>query len=204
MKYQSRLAFIPVFLFLFATLAGAQIVQDKTNILNQLSGNKITGAWRIDPKESDDTLLKLEAAIRDQKSQVTGENSTSPPISVSVMPPESLILAGDSKTITINEGFADFVVTRTDLTDGIIHVRKIPDGAESKVSAKNEDGVLNVEIVSPLGNTLKESYSLADGGKKLIVLLRFEDKDSTELLTLRRVYNRATLDLFDVGSRAGN
>lgn len=186
-------------LVLFSISAGAQT---KTELIpDVLISGKITGAWRINYAESDNPLLKMQALLQNKLDQNSAEKTvkeeTAPTLSISLVAPETLILAGeDEKSMTINEGYNELIFTRTVLTDAKAHVGELSDGTRFLLTAAQEKDSLKVETVSPRGNKMTETYRLSGDGKKLTVIVRVETPESKELITLRRVYDRTILDVF--------
>lgn len=168
---------------------------------DDLSGAKITGAWRINYAESENPLLKMQAILQNKFEQNQNGNAakeeTLPTLSVSLVAPETLILAGDDeKSITVNEGFSEIVFTRTILTDGKSRIGELSDGSRFLLAATQEKKSLKIETVSPRGNKMIEIYAVSNEGKKLVVTVRVETPEAKELITLRRVYDRTILDIF--------
>lgn len=191
-----------IFLFfaavVFVTVVKAQTIDEKS--LSFLAGNKITGAWRVNYAESDDPILKMRRFLQNKLASSAGEKNGDAKddarTSVSLVPPETLVLAGDDdQSITINENFGEILFTRTFSTDGKMRGGELPDGTIFSAAATQNDNSLKVEIVSPRGNKMSETYALFGDGKKLIVTVRFETAQTKELLTLRRVYDRAIPDV---------
>lgn len=117
------------FLVLFSVSAGAQTEKS----FDVLTPNKITGAWRVNYAESDNPLLKMQTVLQNKLAQnsveKTAKEETVPTMSISLVAPESLILAGeDEKSITINEGFSEIIFTRTLATDGKARIGELSDG----------------------------------------------------------------------------
>jgi len=170
-----------------------------------LTGNKIIDAWRLNQKESDDPIAIIESILRHKISNPstteTEEQKTDskPTISVSLIPPESLILGSpNNKSITISEKFGAIVLSRLILTDGKLRTGELPDGANYSVQPTRENKILNVETISPRGNRLTENYALVAEGMKLVVSFTFDDGRATELLRVRHVYDRAFLNPFSI------
>lgn len=195
-----------IFILTLTTAARAQSdVEAQTN-LNILSETKITGAWRVNYAESDDAIEKMRSMLLQSKTDAakiekTNEKANEPPaMSVSILPPETIVLAenGNEKTITINENFSQIVYTRTVLADGVKRSGEIENGANFLIAAARKNNALKIETESPRGNRMIENYQLADRGKKLFVIVRFEDAAAKEIFTLRRVYDRISPDVFPV------
>lgn len=190
------------FSFLLVLFSISINAQTKTEQLpDVLISGKITGAWRINYAESDNPLLKMQAILQSRLDQDSSEKTVKeealPTLSISLVAPETLILAGeDEKSITINEGFNEIVFTRTILTDGKARIGELSDGTRFLLTAAQEKDSLKVETVSPRGNKMIETYQLSNEGKKLTVTLRVETPESKELITLKRVYDRTTIDVF--------
>jgi len=199
MKSYFSLITFSFFLVLFSISARAQT---KTELPNDfLSAGKIIGAWRINYAESDNPLLKMQAMLQNRldqnPSEKTAKEETMPSLSISLVAPETLILAGeDEKSMTINEGYNELVFTRTVLTDAKARIGELSDGTRFLLTAAQEKDSLKVETVSPRGNKMIENYRLSGDGKKLTVTVRVETPESKELIILRRVYDRTILDVF--------
>ncbi len=185
---------------LFSTATKAQKLDGKFSDI--LAGNKITGEWRINYAESDNPISKMQSLLQNKTAQFSNEKNTDaennalPTMSVSLALPETLSLAGDdSQSITINEGFSRVVFTRTLATDGKLRVGELQNGANFFIAATQTNNSLKIEIVSPRGNKMTENYALENEGKKLLVTVRFETAQGSEMMTLRRVYDRAILDV---------
>lgn len=193
MKPKIGLITFSFFLVLFSISAKAQTEKPA----DFLAINKITGAWRVNYAESDNPILKMQTILQSKLGQPTNEKEENlPTMSVSLIAPENLILAGDEDSITINEGFDEIVFTRTISTNGKQRIGELSDGARFSLKAERERNYLQIETISPRGNKMFETYALSDKGKKLIVTLRFETPEAKEIMTLRRVYDRTILDLF--------
>ena len=145
-------------------------------------------------------MLQNESlTVNEQKIEKSAaETNVLPAMSVSILPPDVIVLAddGDEKSITINENFNEIVYTRTVSTDGVKRFGEIQNGAVFTVAAARENDALTIETESPRGNRMIETYALAADGKKLTVALRFENEQAREIFTLRRVYDRILPDVF--------
>lgn len=125
------------------------------------------------------------------------KSETLPTITISLFPPETLVLANENeKSMTINEGFNNMILTRTVLTNGKGQIAAI-EGGKLLVTATQSKDKLSVETVSPRGNILKETLEITNDGRKLNVTVRVEDSANREMITLKRVYDRTTLEIFD-------
>lgn len=204
MKFSFNFIAFSFLTVLFCVSVKAQNAGEKS--LGILTTNKITGAWRINYAESDNPLSKMQALLQNKLSQSQNEKNISakeeilPAMSVSLFPPGTLILAGDEKSITVNEAFSEVVFTRTVLTDGKLHTGELRNGSNFSLTASKKSDFLKIETVSPRGNKMIETFELSNGGKRLIEILRFEDNASKEIITLRRVYDRKILDLLSPGA----
>ena len=168
-------------------------------------GRTISGAWRINYAESDNPLLKtqsiLQSKLEQNQSEKPVKEETAPALSISLVAPETLILAGeDEKSVTINEGYNEILFTRTVLTDAKARIGELADGTRFLLTAAQEKGSLKVETVSPRGNKMTEIYQLSGDAKKLTVTVRVETPEAKELMTLKRVYDRTVLDVFSADS----
>jgi len=196
--YLSALIFLA---FVSALQTKAQTAKaGESNLPSNLWTNAgITGAWRINYAESDNTLVKAQAFLRNQLTQNADaqKNETQPTISISLFPPETLVLANENENaMTINEGYNNVILTRTILTNGKTQIGEL-EGGNFLVSANRSKDRLAVETVSPRGNILTETFEIVDQGRKLNVTVRIEDAAHKEMITLKRVYERTILDLFD-------
>ncbi len=187
-----------VFSVLVLTLTAAARAQSEGDAnANILVVTKMTGAWRVNYAESDNPMAKMRAMLQGKSATATTDersaaNADAPPMSISIFPPETIVLAddGDEKSVTINENFSQIVYTRTVSTDGLKRFNELENGASFSVAAIRKNDALKIVTESPRGNHMIENYEIADGGKKLIVIVRFENEQSREIFTLRRVYDR--------------
>lgn len=181
-------------LALTSTTVRAQIASGETSALPIFTTlNAVDGAWQINPGESDDVMQKLQGLLTAASGieKVNAQQSPLPMLSISLFPPETLVVAsGDRNETTINEGFQDVVQTRTFQSDGAARMYELRQGASISVTAFEKNNLLTIETVSPRGNRMIETYELANGGHKLKVMIRIESPASQELLTLHRVYDR--------------
>lgn len=190
------------FSFLFFIISISVNAQTKTELIpDVLISGKITGAWRINYAESDNPLLKMQAALQSKLDQTPSEKTareeTLPTMSISLVAPETLILAGeDENAITVNEGFNEIVFTRMIATDGKARLGELADGSRFLLTAVQKKDSLEIETVSPRGNKMIETYQLSGDGKKLTVTIRVETTQAKELITLKRVYDRTIIDVF--------
>ncbi|MEZ5427373.1 MAG: hypothetical protein R2747_13970 [Pyrinomonadaceae bacterium] len=204
MNYQRKIffGFFYLAISVFSLNPTSIFAQQGESLLGKLTLQKgLTGAWKIDPVESEDVLRKIQIlADRKENDRIEEGDRSRPSLSVSLLPPESLVLAAeDDHRMTINENYSDFVLTRTVATDGVQRYERIGPDVDISVTAAQRKDLLSVETVSPRGNKMIENYALSPTGDKLIVNLRFEDSAGRELLTLVRVYDRAALDVFPTG-----
>lgn len=195
-----KTAVLSIFITAMAASARPQDGNAKTlsGILNE---TEITGAWQINSAKSDDPLEKMrtmpEGRMPLANEKTTNETNNLPTVSVSLVPPQTLVIAkGDEKNITINEGYNEIVFTKTFAADGVMRTAEIQSGANLSMTAELIADSLKIETVSPRKNRMLESYTLADQGKKLIVTVRFEDSAAKEIITFRRVYDRIVSELF--------
>lgn len=192
-----KLAIYAFFIVTVVAAAHAQITGGES--LSDSAGDKVSGAWRINYAESDDTFSKMQKVLQDgivppdaEKNSVSKENAP-PAMSVSLVPPETLVLVDGEKSATLNEEFNSLVLTRTFITDGKNRIGEVQ-GVNFLATATRSAGSLKIEIVSPRGNKMTETYTSADDGKKLIVTVRFETARAVEIVTLRRVYDRSLIE----------
>lgn len=194
------------FSFLLVLFSISINAQTKTEpISDGLISGKISGAWRINYAESDNPLLKtqsiLQSKLEQNQSEKPVKEETAPALSISLVAPETLILAGeDEKSVTINEGYNEILFTRTILTDAKARIGELADGTRFLLTAAQEKGSLKVETVSPRGNKMTEIYQLSGDAKKLTVTVRVETPEAKELITLKRVYDRTIIDVFSADS----
>lgn len=192
-------------IFIFSMSNSAVFAQEKITdltILDRLVTKRdFTGAWKINPEESDDVLKKLQNAGRNwANTDKDGTNNSLPTISVSLFPPDALVLAADENDqITINEEFSNIVLTRTIPANGAVQIAEISPGVNYLVTANRKNNVFSVETKSPRGNKMFENYALSPLGDKLIVNVRFENAAAQEILNLVRVYERQTISVFSGG-----
>lgn len=190
------------FSFLLVLFSFSTNAQTKTESLpDALVSGKITGAWRINYAESDNPLLKMQAVLQSKLEQKTSEKTAEkevlPTMSISLIAPETMILAGeDESSITLNEGFNEIVFTRMIATDGKARIGEFADGSRFLLTAVQKKDLLEIETVSPRGNKMIETYKLSGDGKKLTVIIRVETPEGKELISLKRVYDRTILDVF--------
>lgn len=192
-----------IFIFTFsASFAVAQIFdkEEPTALSDSFFPAGITGAWRLNTAESDDVLTKISELLKHRNDAPTKEPdhaklAEQPPVSISLFAPDALILSnGDSGEMTINEIFRSVIETRTVIVDGTLREYEIYLGAKVSITASGKIDGLTVETVSPRGNKMTETFRLASGGAKLIVVVRVERLRTGEVLNLRRVYNREPAD----------
>lgn len=190
------------FSFLLVLFSFSTNAQTKTESSSDvLVSGKITGAWRVNYAESDNPLLKMQSVLQSRLEQTPSEKTAKeeslPTMSISLVAPETLVLAGESEdAITINEGFNEIVFTRTIATDGKARIGELSDGSRFLLTAVQKKESLEIETVSPRGNKMIETYRLSNEGKKLTVTIRVETPEAKKLITLKRVYDRTTLDVF--------
>ncbi len=195
-----------IFMFTFsASLAVAQMfAEEKPAQSDSFFPTGIAGAWHFNVAESDDVLTKIgellksrDAAPIDEKSDA--KQSEQPAVSISIFAPDALILSdGDADQITINEIFKSLIETRTVSVDGALREYEIYPGAKLAITATGKTDGLTIETVSPRGNKMTETFRLASGGAKLIVVVRVERPGTREVLNLRRVYEREQADTYFV------
>ncbi len=191
-----------IFIFTFsASLAVAQIFDtEKTAQSDSFFPTGISGAWHFNVAESDDVLTEIGELLKDRNAAPIDEKSDAkqseqPAVSISIFAPDVLILSnGDADEITINEIYRSVIETRTVSVDGILRDYEIVPGAKLAITATGKTGGLTIETVSPRGNKRTETFRLALGGAKLIVVVRIEHPGTSEVLNLRRVYNRVPSD----------
>lgn len=199
-KLFALLSYTAVFCFtLAASIVVAQIAgEGKPAQSNASFRTRIAGAWRFNAAESDDVLTKIGELLKDRNAPPNREKSDSqqsgqPAVSISLFAPDALILSkGDADEMTINEIFKSVIETRTVSVDGTLREYEIYPGAKFAITATGKTGGLTIEIISPRGNKMTETFALAPSGSQLIVTLRFQDSLTREIFTLRRVYERAS------------
>lgn len=206
MKFVHKKYVLYISAFIFLAFVSAVQTQAQTakaselNLPSNLWANAgITGAWRINYAESDNTVLKMQTLLQKQlaESAEAKKTETKPTISISLFPPETLVLVNENENqLTINEGFANVVLTRTVFTNGKTLIGNI-EGESFYISANKTKDSLKVETISPTGNRMTETYKISEDGKKMLETLRIEDGANKEIITLKRVYDRTILDVFD-------
>ena len=192
-----------IFIFTFsASFAVAQIFdEEKPALSDSFFPTGITGAWRFNAAESDDVLTKIGELLKGREEDAPTDKKSDakqpelPAVSISLFAPDALILAnGDADEMTINEIFKSVIQTRTVSVDGTLREYEIIPGANLAITATRKTDGLTIETVSPRGNKMTETFRLATGGAKLIVIVRVEHLRTREVLNLRRVYDRAPAD----------
>ncbi len=203
MKFERNVSFFAIIAFLtlsvFSLNAAAQKPVDKPRELPlQLLGDSIEGIWDLNVSQSDDPLEKIRAMIQKPFSfsdkAESNERTDVPPISISMFPPQRMVLASNKGEITVNEFYPDHISTRTRKTDGIPDVYQSENNVYVAVRATREENRLWIQTVSPRGNRMLETFEIFDNGDKMKVTIQISDSDSRELLTLQRIYDRAILD----------
>lgn len=203
MKKNSTFSAIILFLALsvFSINTAAQTFENKPNdLLDQLTGNSVEGVWDLNINESDDLIKKIQTLI--QKTFALSEKGESaeqtkiPGVSISIFPPERLVLAGGENEMTINEFYPDVISTRTMKTEGQTQMYQAENNFYITVRARKEENKLLIETLSPRGNRMKETFEFFADGSKLKVSIQIFDLNFKELLTLQRIYDRAILDDF--------
>lgn len=196
-----KTAILSIFILIFAASARPQDGNAKTlsGILNE---TEIFGAWQLNSAESDNPLEKMQTMLEGRMNQPENEKpadktNDSPTVSVSLFPPQTLVIAKDiEKIITINEGFDEIVFTKNFAADGVMRTAEIQNGVNVSITAEQTGDSLKIETVSPRKNRMIETYALAVEGRKLIVTVRFEDAAAKEIITFRRVYDRIAAEIF--------
>ena len=180
----------------------AQIAgEEKPAMSDSFFPTGVVGAWRFNAAESDDVLTKIGELLKGRDVAPTEEKSDAkqfeqPAVSISLFAPDALILAnGDADEMTINEIFKSVIETRTVSVDGTLREYEIYPGAKLAITAIRKTDGLSIETVSPRGNKMTETFRLAPGGAKLIVVVRVEHPSTREVLNLRRVYDREPTDI---------
>lgn len=202
-KLFSLLGFAAFFCLTFsASVLVAQIaVEEKAAPPDSLFPKSIIGTWRLNDIESDDVIAKMADMLQRKNNVMNDEmdeakQAEMPALSISLFPADMLMLVTDSDAdITINEFFRDVIKTRMVLTDGNRREFSLARGAKFSVTATRTNDKLSVETISPRGNIVIETFALSEGGSKLIVILVIEDSGLQQLLTLRRVYDRALVNI---------
>lgn len=180
----------------FSINTAAQTLDGKQNeLINRLVGDSVEGVWNLNIYESDDPVRKMVSLIQKSlsKTNETVQNEV-PGMSISIFPPERLVLAGGENEMTINEFYSNVISTRTIKPDGQSRLYQAENNAQAIVKAGGQRKLLLIETLSPRGNRMKETFELSGSGGKLKVLIQISDPNSKELLTLQRVYDRAGLD----------
>ncbi len=180
----------------FSINTAAQTLDGKQNeLINRLVGDSVEGVWNLNIYESDDPVRKMVSLIQKSlsKTNETVQNEV-PGMSISIFPPERLVLAGGENEMTINEFYSNVISTRTINPDGQSRLYQAENNAQAIVKAGGQRKLLLIETLSPRGNRMKETFELSGSGGKLKVLIQISDPNSKELLTLQRVYDRAGLD----------
>ena len=171
---------------------------DSGNLLNQLAGNSIEGVWRLNAEESDDVIRKIQTLLPkliSSSNAMTGTNQEEiPTVSISLFPPEELVLVKGKNVFTINETFQSIILTRTLATDGVNRIYQAGSGVNISAKAKTDGNILSMETTSPRGNLMSETFELLANGDKLKVTIKIVDSIFQEILSLEHIYDRAILD----------
>lgn len=191
-----------IFIFTFsASFAVAQIFdREKPAQSDSFFPTGISGEWHFNVAESDDVMTVIGELLKERNAAPSDEKgdakqSEQPAISISIFAPGALILSsGDGYEMTINEIFKSVIETRTVSVDGILREYEIVPGANLAITATGKTDGFTIETVSPRGNKRTETFRLASGGAKLIVVVRVEHPGTNEVLKLFRVYNRVSSD----------
>lgn len=203
MKFNKLIPFFAIIFVLtatsFSTDTLAQIVEDEPyDLMSLTAGNSVEGFWQLNIDESDDPKRIIQTLI--QKSNkfsdkdILEEQNEPPGISISILPPERLVLAGGEDEFTINEFYPDHIFTRTFPTDGLPHIYQSNNGGGMVVNASGEKSKLSIDTLSPRGNNMTETFELSADASKLKITIQISDSNLQELLTLQRIYDRAISD----------
>lgn len=201
MKKISSLSAILLFLGLsvFSINIAAQTLEGKQNdLMNQLLGDSVEGVWNLNIYESDDPVRKIQSliqrALASPEREESAEQTVIPRVSISIFPPERLVVERGGNEMTINEFYPNEISTRTMKTDGQTHMYPAGNNFYIAVNVSREGQKMLVETHSPSGNQMVETFELSADGSKLKVTVQISDSNVRELLSLQRIYDRPISD----------
>ncbi len=201
MRKISSLSAILLFLALsvFSINTAAQTSGYKQNeLMNQLLGDSVEGVWELNIYESDDPIRKIQTLI--ERSLAMPENEVSaklveiPKVSISIFPPERLVVERGGNEMTINEFYPYEITTRTMKSDGQTHMYPAGNNFYIAVSVRRQGKKMLVETHSPSGNQMVETFELSADGSKLKVTIEISEPNVKDLFTLQRIYDRVNSD----------
>ncbi|MBO0719766.1 MAG: hypothetical protein J2P41_03035 [Blastocatellia bacterium] len=156
------------------------------------NGADLSGLWKLNKNESDDTKEKIEQAIGKRGGGRLGGGMRQKRISElleNVQAPETLEIKQEGAQITITRAGGR---ARTFKADGSTQKFQTANGRTIEMSATRRGGQLEFEI-RPEGRSgkISEALALAGNGRKLNVTIRIEGERLSEPIVIHRVYDAA-------------
>ncbi|MBO0799352.1 MAG: hypothetical protein J2P31_11080 [Blastocatellia bacterium] len=182
-EFNFYLRAIPLILLLAASPVGTAFSS---------SGVDLSGLWKLNKNESDDTKEKIEQSIGKRGGGRLGGGMRQKRISElleNVQAPETLEIKQEESQITITRAGGR---ARTFKADGSTQKFQTGNGKTIEMSATRRAGQLEFEI-RPEGRSgkISEAFTLAGNGRKLNVTIRIEGERLSEPIVIHRVYDAA-------------
>jgi hypothetical protein len=160
----------------------------------------LTGTWYRNPEESDDAEAKLRAAAKAMFDKATkgGRNILSDEIHQTqnrlqfiigsyVQFADVLEIEQTSTELHIDDGEER---VRIFYMDGKKHTRQTPSGAKLETVCTRENDRVTIEQKLDRGGKIIDTYVPSSDGDRMVLTVRFENKQLKPPLILRNVYDR--------------
>ena len=167
------------------------------------SQGSLAGSWMVNPDESDDPQVKIEAALQSGQRERRGrseEPEPDPNVFLARMRSmeqllESLSAAADELSIEVAPGELHVTAAgggrvRIFYLDGEKHIRQTPNGSQLETVAQWNGRELLVEQDGGDGDTVNEVYALGSDPSVLAVVFRLKLDQLEEPIVIRTVYDR--------------
>ena len=190
-----------VFFFAFVLIGAVAFAADDPSVL--------AGQWKYNSKESDNARDKMQQAMKGSggggnwggghehsgsgsgwggHGHEGGDHSRGGSM---FDPPNTLTITYNAPEFKVTD---DKGTTRTYYTDGRETDQDFGDGRKMTATANWQQNSLVIDSKSDSGRHSEQTYFLSTDGTKLLIKMEFKPMMSDQLITITRVYNKATAD----------
>ena len=166
------------------------------------AANRLTGTYRLDTSQSDDSQRVIQQATRGLSSQ--DQDRLSQMLQRRLDAPDVLAIQRDGRNVTVASSLAPQV---TFAADGVERTEQTPRGRNVRVSARLERDQLIVSSVGERGSDFRITFDPIEGGRRLRMTRSLDIERLNQPVVVTSVYNRtsevAELNLFNDRDTAG-
>jgi len=160
------------------------------------AANRLTGTYRLDRSQSDDSERVIRQATRELPTQ--DQERLSQMLQRRLDAPDMLAIQRDGRNVTVGSSLAQPVTFEADGSD---HTEQTPRGRTVRVTTTLNGDQLIVSSVGDQGNDFRITFDPIEGGRRLRVTRSIDVERLSQPVVVTSVYNKtaegAQLDLYN-------